>query len=68
MASQGQSFADGDRLTDRISIGVLARVVPREIIDEVLAETGEEGAENPPVAGSCGGVLRDGDGDIPRWL
>jgi hypothetical protein len=30
---------DGDRLTDRISIGVLARVVPRDVVDEVLAET-----------------------------
>ncbi|MEX5713389.1 IS4 family transposase [Parafrankia sp. FMc6] len=29
-----------DRLTDRISIGVLARVVPRDLVDEVLAETG----------------------------
>ncbi|WP_027141368.1 IS4 family transposase [Pseudofrankia saprophytica] len=29
----------GDRLTDRISIGVLARVVPRDVVDEVLAET-----------------------------
>jgi transposase IS4-like protein/DDE family transposase len=27
-------------LTDRISIGVLARVVPRDLVDEVLAETG----------------------------
>jgi hypothetical protein len=29
----------GDRLTGRISIGVLARVVPRDVVDEVLAET-----------------------------
>ncbi|ONH23629.1 IS4 family transposase [Pseudofrankia asymbiotica] len=29
----------GDRLTDRISIGVLARVVPRHVVDEVLMET-----------------------------
>ncbi len=27
------------RLTDRISIGVLARVVPRDLVDEVLLET-----------------------------
>jgi hypothetical protein len=31
--------AGGDRLTDRISIGVLARVVPRDVVDEVLVET-----------------------------
>jgi len=30
----------GGRLTDRIGIGVLTRVVPRDLIDEVLAETG----------------------------
>ena len=29
----------GGRLTDRISIGVLTRVVPRELVNEVLAET-----------------------------
>lgn len=29
-----------NRLTDRIGIGVLTRVVPRELVDEVLAETG----------------------------
>jgi hypothetical protein len=28
------------RLTDRVGIGVLTRVVPREVVDEVLAETG----------------------------
>jgi Insertion element 4 transposase N-terminal/Transposase DDE domain len=29
----------GGRLTDRISIGVLTRVVPRDLVSEVLAET-----------------------------
>lgn len=33
---------DGGRLTDRISLGVLTRIVPRDIIDEVLAETGKK--------------------------
>jgi hypothetical protein len=28
------------RLTDRIGVGVLARLVPRDLVDEVLAETG----------------------------
>jgi hypothetical protein len=28
------------KLTDRIGIGVLARLVPRDLVDEVLAETG----------------------------
>lgn len=30
----------GARLTDRIGIGVLTRMVPRDTVDEVLAETG----------------------------
>jgi hypothetical protein len=30
----------GGRLTDRIGIGVLTRLVPRDVVDEVLAETG----------------------------
>ena len=29
----------GGRLTDRISVGVLTRVVPRDLVNEVLAET-----------------------------
>jgi Insertion element 4 transposase N-terminal/Transposase DDE domain len=32
--------AAGGRLTDRIGIGALTRVVPRDLVDEVLAETG----------------------------
>lgn len=30
------------KLTDRIGIGVLTRLVPRELVDEVLAETGRK--------------------------
>ncbi len=30
----------GGRLTDRIGIGVLTRLVPRDLVDEILAETG----------------------------
>lgn len=32
--------SDSVRLTDRISVGVLTRVFPRDLIDEVVAETG----------------------------
>jgi hypothetical protein len=35
-------LAVNGRLTDRISIGVLARVVSRDVVDEVLAETGRK--------------------------
>jgi len=36
---RGECSSASERLTDRISIGVLARTIPRELIDEVLAET-----------------------------
>jgi hypothetical protein len=36
----GGSPAGGVRLTDRISIGVLTRVFPRDLVDEVIAESG----------------------------
>jgi hypothetical protein len=35
-----QTADDGVRLTDRISIGVLTSVVPRDLVDEVIAYTG----------------------------
>jgi hypothetical protein len=34
------AVSTGERLTDRISIGVLARAIPRDLVDDVLAETG----------------------------
>lgn len=37
---RGGSPSIGERLTDRISIGVLARTISRDLVDEVLAETG----------------------------
>ena len=33
-------MAPGERLTDRIGVGVLTRLVPRDLVDEVLAQTG----------------------------
>src|SRR5271170_5550040 len=35
-----ESIPRGDLLTDRVGIGVLTRTVPRDLVDEVLAETG----------------------------
>lgn len=37
----GNSVSIGARLNDRISIGVLARTVPRDLVDDVLVETGK---------------------------
>lgn len=36
----GQVVVPGFRLTDRIGIGVLTRLIDRDLVDEVLAETG----------------------------
>ncbi|KLL11615.1 hypothetical protein FrCorBMG51_10440 [Protofrankia coriariae] len=41
MNSADESSAAG-RLTDHISVGVLARVISREVVDEVLVETGKK--------------------------
>jgi hypothetical protein len=35
-----EETAEAGRLTDRVGIGVLTRIVPRDLVDEVLAETG----------------------------
>jgi Insertion element 4 transposase N-terminal/Transposase DDE domain len=36
----GLAVVSGTRLTDRIGIGVLTRLIDRDLVDEVLAETG----------------------------
>lgn len=41
MGSAG-SAGDRVRLTDRISIGVLTRLVPRDLVDEVIAQSGRK--------------------------
>jgi len=40
MAERITTSKAAGRLTDHISIGVLARTIPRDIVDDVLAETG----------------------------
>ncbi|PND54066.1 IS4 family transposase, partial [Mycobacterium sp. ENV421] len=36
----GGEHGRGDRLTDRVGLGVLTRLVHRDLVDDVLAETG----------------------------
>jgi hypothetical protein len=36
----GGEYDHADRLTDRIGLGVLTRLVHRDLVDEVLADTG----------------------------
>src|SRR5258708_1750598 len=43
MAGGGQAAVSGGRLTDRIGVGVLTRLVDRDLVDDVLAETGRSG-------------------------
>lgn len=40
-ASELASVGDSSRLTDWISLGVLAEIIPRDLIEEVLTETGK---------------------------
>ena len=39
-AGAGLAVVSGTRLTDRIGIGVLTRLIDRDLVDDVLAETG----------------------------
>ena len=34
--------SDEDRLSDHVALGVLTRLVPRDLVDEVLAATGRQ--------------------------
>src|ERR1700751_2870413 len=39
-AGAGLAVVSGTRLTDRVGIGVLTRLIDRDLVDDVLAETG----------------------------
>ena len=39
-SNPGGGYGRADQLTDRIGLGVLTRLVHRDLVDEVLAETG----------------------------
>src|SRR6266540_5444550 len=42
MSDRGISVGAGVRLTDRISVGVLTRLFPRDLVDEVIAQAGRK--------------------------
>jgi len=52
------------RLTDRIGIGVLTRLVPRDLIDEMLTENGGR-EKRSRVLPAHVVVFRDGRGGLP---
>ena len=67
-----------DRLTDRIGLGVLTRLVHRDLVDEVLTDTGRTERRRRLLPAPGGGVFRAGDdavlprrhgswGDAARW-
>jgi hypothetical protein len=43
MVGDGPVAVSGGRLTDRISVGVLTRLIDRDLVDDVPAETGRSG-------------------------
>jgi Insertion element 4 transposase N-terminal len=43
MTEGGIAAVPGIRLTDRIGVGVLTRLIDRDLVDDVLAETGRSG-------------------------
>jgi Insertion element 4 transposase N-terminal len=54
----GGEHGRADRLTDRIGLGVLTRLVHRDLVDEVLADTGKTERRRrlsppPPVAAAA---------------
>src|SRR2546429_3650550 len=57
VARRGQQVVAGDRLPDRIGIGVLAKVFPPDLVDRVVDEAGGRGERKrtPPARG--GGYL-----------
>ncbi|WP_405680326.1 transposase domain-containing protein [Streptomyces sp. NBC_01238] len=40
MPRAGQLKSSGERLSDRVAVGVLTQAFPRSLVDEVLVETG----------------------------
>lgn len=55
-----------DRLTDRIGLGVLTRVVGPDLVDEVLVANWSDREAAAVVAGAGGGVFRTGDDVVFR--
>jgi hypothetical protein len=52
----------GGRLTDWVSLGVLASWVPRDVVDDAIAVTGKGARRAGEAAAARDGVFRDGAG------
>ena len=72
---RGDSSSITERLTDRISIGVLIRTIPRELVDEVLTETGRREKRSRRLPAHvvvyfviAMGIFRDGYEEVLRKL
>ena len=60
----GGEHGRADRLTDRIGLGLLTRLVHRDLVDEVLADTGRTGRTERSAAAAC---YRPGWSCISCW-
>lgn len=57
-----------ERLSDHVSLGVLTRAFPPDVVDRVIARAGAGQARNRLLPVAAGGLLRDGDGVVRGWL
>ena len=65
--AQNGVVAAGGRLTDQISIGVLASWVPRDAVDDAVAVTGRQARRSDwEAAAARDGIFRDGHGAVRR--
>ncbi len=58
----------GSRVTDYISLGVIAKFFPAEKIHEVLEQTKRASVRASGLAGACGGLLRHHAGAVHAVL
>ena len=58
----------GSRITDYISLGVIAKFFPVEKIREVLEQTKRASGPRARLAGACGGLLRHRAGAVHAVL
>jgi len=59
MARRLAELPKGSRITDHISLGVIAKTFPMERMKAILVETGRASRRQRELPGACGGVLCD---------
>jgi hypothetical protein len=64
MARTAATLPAGSRMSDYISLGVIAKFFPAEKIHEVLAQTNRASIRERDFAGACGDLLRHRAGAV----